>query len=152
MTKVLFVCLGNICRSPMAEGLFKDYVEKQGLSHLFHFESRATASWEQGNPVHRKSLDVLHKNGITNMDQKRSKKITERDFLEYDYIIGMDKKNLKFLKEFEDGYYAHKVHLLLPKKEVEDPYITGRYELVFDLIKSSISDWIEKWMEESKNN
>ena len=147
MKKILFVCLGNICRSPMAEGLFKDYVEKQGLSHLFHFESRATAGWEQGNPVHGKTQEILKKNGI-NMSNKRSQKITERDFLDYDYIIGMDKKNMKFLNEFEDGYYAHKVFPLIPKKEVEGPYLTGRHQEVFNLIKSTIPSWMSKWMEE----
>ncbi len=83
------------------------------------------------------------------MSNKRSQKITERDFIEYDYIIGMDKKNLKFLKEFEEGYYTHKVYPLLPKKDVEDPYLTGRHQEVFELIKSTIPTWMSKWMDES---
>src|SRR5690606_26136176 len=124
MTRVLFVCLGNICRSPMAEGLFKDYVAKKGLSDKFYFESRAIAAWEQGNPVHPETLQILEKHNIK-LEHKTTKRITERDFLEYDYIIGMDKKNLRFLKNFEEGHYSNKVHLLVPKKEVPDPYITG---------------------------
>jgi len=70
MTRVLFVCLGNICRSPMAEAVFKDYAAKNGLAAKFHFESRATSNWEQGNPVHPGTMDILKKYNITFNDKK----------------------------------------------------------------------------------
>lgn len=150
MIKVLFVCLGNICRSPMAEGLFRDYVEKQGLSHQFHFESRATAQWEEGRRPHHKALSTLKKYDI-DLPDKRAKKIKEKDFIEFDYIIGMDRQNVKFLKEFEDGYYAHKIYQFLPKKEVPDPWHTGNFEETYQLLSDQISIWIEKWMKDTNS-
>lgn len=145
MIRVLFVCLGNICRSPMAEALFKDYANKKGLSDQFYFESRATSGWEQGNPVHPKTLQVLAEHQIK-FEGKTSKRITERDFLEYDYIIGMDKKNLIFLKNFEDGHYANKVHLLVPRKGVPDPYITGDFNQTYRMITNIMDKWFKRWL------
>ena len=144
MKRILFVCLGNICRSPMAEFVFKDYAAKNGLSNEFHFESRATASWEQGNPVHPGTKDILTKYQIP-MTPKFSQKIKETDFIDYDYIIAMDKNNYKFLIEFEEGYYKDKVYLYRGKKDVPDPYLTGKFEETFKLLNNEIENWFNKW-------
>src|SRR5690554_2641558 len=146
MIKVLFVCLANICRSPMAEGLFKDFVKRKGLEDKFHFESRAISKWEN-QPVHEKTVVKLEPLTV-DMTSKSSKRITERDFIEYDYIIGMDKMNLKFLKDFEDGYYGNKVHPYIRKKDVPDPYFTGNLDKTFKILSKKVEPWVNKWMKD----
>ena len=98
MKKVLFVCLGNICRSTMAEFVFKDKLEKNGLSNDYHVESRATSSWEHGNPIHPGTQKILRKYGIDYDKDKTSRKISNQDFEDYDYILGMDDSNIENLK------------------------------------------------------
>jgi len=144
MIKVLFVCLANICRSPMAEGLFKDFVKKKGLEDKFHFESRAISRWEN-QPVHEKTIETLEPLAV-DLSDKSSKSITERDFIEFDYIIGMDKMNLKFLKNFEDGYYERKVHPFIQRKSVPDPYFTGKFDKTFKILSKNVEPWIKKWL------
>lgn len=148
MIKVLFVCLANICRSPMAEGLFKDYVKKKGLENRFHFESRAISKWEN-QPIHEKTVEKLEPLAV-DMSDKSSQSITERDFIEYDYIIGMDKKNLAFLKNFEDGYYDNKVYPYLRKKSVPDPFFTGKFDQTYKILTKHMDKWMDKWMKDLK--
>jgi len=100
MIKVLFVCHGNICRSPMAEFVFKDMVIKAGLSKEFYIESRATHTdeiWgDRGNPVYPPAKKILMEHGIS-CEGKRAMLLTESDYDEYDYIIGMDAENLRWM-------------------------------------------------------
>ncbi|VEU83230.1 low molecular weight protein-tyrosine-phosphatase [Acholeplasma hippikon] len=144
MIKVLFVCLGNICRSPMAEGVFKAYVKEKGLEDKFHFESRAISKWEEGRPVHPKTLEKLTPHQI-DLTTKRSKAISELDFLDYDFIIGMDKKNIDFLKQFDDGAFRNKIHMYNKFKDVKDPYVTGNFEETYQRITKSMDKWIKKF-------
>ena len=93
MVKVLFVCLGNICRSPMAEAIFRDMVEKEGLSEKIQIDSAATSSWEHGNPVHSGTKKELAKVGIG--VEGMYSRILNDDDLESDYIVGMDDSNME---------------------------------------------------------
>ncbi len=128
MIKVLFVCHGNICRSPMAEFLFKDYVKKEKQEALFYIESCATSAEEIGNPVHYGTKRVLNSLGI-DCSKKRARRITNEDFLKFDYIIAMDENNLRWLRNYK-GF--EKVTLLLSyaglNRDVKDPWYTGNFD------------------------
>ncbi len=148
MKKILFVCLGNICRSPMAEGMLAKLIEEQGLKDQVKVSSRATSTWEIGNPPHIGTQHVLNRIGYDWRD-KTSQKISEHDFKEYDYIIGMDHNNVKYLKEHA-GRYQDKVFLLRDIDEktkgeiIPDPYFDHTHEVTFKLLEESLPLWLEK--------
>jgi len=135
MVKVLFVCLGNICRSPMAEFLFKEYVKKQGVENDFYIESAATSDEELGNPVHYGTRRVLENLGI-DCAAKRARKITLSDYSHFDYIIGMDETNRRDLKRFFGGDAENKIFCLLDftdsPRDIADPWWTGDFETTFN--------------------
>lgn len=148
MIKVLFVCHGNICRSPMAEFIFKDYLKKKKMDDLFHIESCATSSEEIGNPVHYGTKRILDNLGI-DCSSKRARKIKQQDFFDFDYIIAMDKNNLRWL----NGYNGiEKVKLLLEyaglKRDVRDPWYTGDFEETYEDILLGIESFF-KYLKES---
>ena len=132
MIKVLFVCHGNICRSPMAEFLFKDYVLKKGKSTEFFIESCATSTEEIGNSVHYGTRSVLNNLGI-DCSKKRARQIRKEDFKNFDYIIAMDFNNLRWLRSYE-GY--ENVKLLLEyagiNRSIADPWYTGNFIETYD--------------------
>ena len=139
MINVLFVCLGNICRSPMAEGVFKDLVKRNGLSELFNIDSAGTASYHMGNTAHRGTLKILADHNI--IYQGRARKITEQDLNKFDYIIAMDSDNLSNIKNMDyKGTQWHKMNQLLDFAHqttilnVPDPYYTGNFEQVYKLV------------------
>ena len=98
MIKVLFICHGNICRSPMAEFIFKDMIKKQNLTHQFQIASAATSTEEIwngiGNPVYPPAKAELARHGIS-CEGKRARQVTKADYAEYDYLIGMDSANIR---------------------------------------------------------
>ena len=94
MTKILFICLGNICRSPMAEFVMKDLVKKTGLASQFHIESAATSREEIGNPVYPPARRKLAEPGIS-CEGHAARQLTAQDYEEYDLLIGMDRANLR---------------------------------------------------------
>lgn len=141
MKKILFVCLGNICRSPMAEGIFKHlYGDK------YTVQSAATSSWEHGNPVHPGTAKILHNMGIST-DKMKSTQIQISDFMHYDYIIGMDKSNVRDLLNIAPEGTEHKIHLFLDAVdslqglEVPDPYYTGDFEETKRLVLEGSQAW-----------
>lgn len=131
MTKILFVCHGNICRSTMAEFLMKYYVEKEGLSREFYIASAATSTEEIGNPVHHGTRRVLSKYGI-DCSKKRAIQITSDDYEKYDLIIGMDSYNIRNMKRIFGDDRKNKISLLLDHTdrggEVADPWYTGNFD------------------------
>ena len=112
MTKILFVCHGNICRSPMAEFVMKDLVKKAGLDAQFHIESAATSTEEIGNPVYPQARRKLAEHGI-GCAGKTSRQLTGADYGQYDLLIGMDRANLRNMHRICGGDFANKLHLLM---------------------------------------
>ena len=131
MIKVLFVCHGNICRSPMAEFVMKDLVEKAGLAHDFSIASAATSTEEIGNPVYPPARRKLAEHGIGCIGHS-ARRMTAADYLEYDLLIGMDSANLRNMRRMYHDDPAKKLHLLLAfageNRDVADPWYTGDFE------------------------
>ena len=135
MNKILFVCLGNICRSPMAEFVMKDIVEKAGLSHEFEIASAATSTYEIGNPVYPPARQKLAEHGI-DCKGKTARQITKRDYDYYDYIIAMDHSNLRNLRNMLGDDSQRKISLLMDytsrPADVADPWYTGDFQATWD--------------------
>ncbi len=131
MTKILFICHGNICRSPMAEFVMKDLVKKEGLEPLFQIASAATSTEEIGNPVHPGTRRKLKEAGIS-CEGKYAVQLKKSDYKAYDYLIGMDHWNLKNMKRILGDDPQKKLHLLLDFSdrpgEIADPWYTGNFE------------------------
>ena len=135
MTKVLFVCHGNICRSPMAEFVMKDLVKKAGRGGEFDIASAATSSEEIGNPVYPQARRKLAEHGLA-CDGKRARQFTARDYSHYDLIIGMDSANIRSLRRASGGDPEGKVRLLLSytphPRDVADPWYTGDFDAAWN--------------------
>ena len=131
MTKILFVCLGNICRSPMAEFVMKDLVERAGLAGTFSIASAATSSEEAGNPVYPPARRKLAEHGIQ-CAGKTSRQLRAEDYGKYDLLIGMDRRNLRNMERICGGDPEGKIHLLMDYTDrpgdVADPWYTGDFE------------------------
>ena len=132
MTNILFVCHGNICRSPMAEFVMKDLVEKAGLGERLHIESAATSREEIGNPVYPPARRKLAEHGI-GCEGHAARQITARDYQDFDLLIAMDSANLRNMRRFYGGDPAGKIHMLLdyagrPGEEVADPWYPGDFQ------------------------
>ena len=126
MIKVMFVCHGNICRSPMAEFVFRNMVNKCGMSDKVSVASSAVSREEIGNDIHSGTRKILTKYGIP-FEKRRAVQITERDMDEYDYIIVMDESNLRLLRRLV-GDKSKKARRMLPGRDVADPWYTGNFE------------------------
>ena len=135
MNKILFVCLGNICRSPMAEFVMKNIVEKAGLSHEFEIASAATSTYEIGNPVYPPARQKLAEHGI-DCKGKTARQITKRDYDYYDYIVAMDHSNLRNLRNMLGEDHQRKISLLMDytsrPADVADPWYTGDFQATWD--------------------
>ena len=129
--RLLFVCHGNICRSPMAEMVMKRLVREAGRSEQFEIASAATSTEEIGNPVYPPARRKLAEHGIS-CDGKTSRHITREDYLYYDVIIAMDQNNLRNLRRLLGEDTEHKIHLLMDYTnrpgDVADPWYTGDFE------------------------
>ena len=133
-TKVMFVCLGNICRSPMAEFVFRDMVKKAGLDDYFEIASAATSTWELGNPPHYGTQAELKKHGIS-CSGKRAVLLKQSDYEKYDLILGMDRENIRDMKRLFNGDPEGKVHLLKEYStggEVDDPWYSGDFQTTYN--------------------
>ena len=131
MHRILFICHGNICRSPMAEFVMKHLVSKAGRAVDFHIESAATSTEEIGNSVYSPAQRKLAEHGI-GCDGKTARQMTRQDYAYYDYIIAMDRNNLRNLKRMFGEDTEHKISLLMDYThrpgDVADPWYTGDFE------------------------
>ena len=141
MIKVMFVCHGNICRSPMAEFLLKDLVQKNGRESEFIIKSSATSYEELGNPVHYGTQRVLNRLNIS-CKGKYAVKLVKEDYDKYDYFIGMDSRNLTNMLRIFGGDKDNKVKLLLDftpfSRDVADPWWTGDFESTYNDVSSGV--------------
>ena len=131
MTKILFICHGNICRSPMAEFVIKKLVSDAGLSEQFEIASAATSTEEIGNPVYPPARRKLAEHGI-GCEGKTARQMTRSDYQYYDCIVAMDRNNLRNLKRMFGEDTEHKISLLMDythrPSDVADPWYTGDFE------------------------
>ena len=132
--KILFVCHGNICRSPMADFVMKDMADKRGISHMFHIASAATSTEEIGNPVHRGTRERLAKEGISTAG-KYAVQVKASDYDLYDYIVIMDDWNMRNIMRIFRSDNESKVHKLMEyagsDRDVADPWYTGDFDVTY---------------------
>ena len=135
MKKILFVCHGNICRSPMAEFILKDMIKQRGLDEFFEVESAATSSEEIGNSVYPPAQRMLAKHGIS-CKGKTARRITVNDYNYYDIIIGMDNANMYNMKRFWNDTDKKLKHIRIDfakvNRDVADPWYTGDFQQTYD--------------------
>lgn len=137
--RIMFVCHGNICRSPMAEFLLKDMVKKEGLADRFVIASAGTSREELGNPVHQGTLKKLAQDHISAAG-KQAVQLTKEDYDKYDLILGMERVNVRNILWIIGSDPQEKVHRLLDfteqPRDIADPWYTGDFEIACAEIKS----------------
>ena len=147
MTKVLFVCLGNICRSPMAEFVFRNMVAKRGIADDFYIASAATSNEALGCNVHHGTQNILREKNIPFTDRYATK-ITAADYHKYDYIICMDSMNMRDMKRIFGGDADGKLYKLLDftdnPRDVADPWYTGNFDVTYSDICKGCEGFLEK--------
>ena len=147
MKKVLFVCLGNICRSPMAEFIFKDMVKQAGLEKEFYIESAATSDEEWGNDVYPMAKQKLYEEGIP-FTKRRARQMTRADYDKFDLICAMDLSNLRNIDRITGGDPNGKVSLLLDwageHRSISDPWYTRDFDAAYNDIVRGCEALLEK--------
>ena len=139
---VLFVCLGNICRSPSAEGVFRALVEAQGLAETIHIDSAGTGAWHIGQPPDPRAVEAALERGI-DLRTLRGRQAKPGDFDRFDYVLAMDRDNYHTLARMATEEQREKLHLFLDfaegvsETEVPDPYYEGGFAYVLDLIENA---------------
>ncbi|MDO8789828.1 MAG: low molecular weight protein-tyrosine-phosphatase [Sulfuritalea sp.] len=149
--KVLFVCTGNICRSPTAEGVARGLARKQGVEHLFEFDSAATHGYHVGDPPDPRTIAAALRRGY-DLASLRARRVTDFDFIHFDYVLAMDREHLDLLQRACPRPHQKKLGLFLEfgerfkEDEVPDPYYGGAqgFEHVLDLIEDAATGLILK--------
>lgn len=154
---VLFVCLGNICRSPLAMNLFKREVSERGLSGHFEIDSCGTSDYHIGSSPDSRTVENALKNGLEINHSARQ--LTPSDLEKYDYLLAMDRDNLANIKALDpSGQYEDKIFLMRDfdpeeqRAEVPDPYFGGEqgFQNVYEILKRSVSHFLDNVVEEHK--
>lgn len=148
MVKILFICHGNICRSPMAEYVFMEMVRRRNRMHRIQAASAATSTEEIGRDIHPGTKSVLRAHGIP-FSKRAARQMTREDYRAYDWLIGMDRTNLNAMRRIAQGDPEGKLRLLLSfageMREVADPWYTGDFETTYrDVTKgcAALLDWL----------
>lgn len=153
MIKILFVCHGNICRSPMAYYYFKSLVEKRSLTSMFYLDSAGTSSEELGNPVHRGTREKLKQAGIA-CDGHHAKQMQTSDYSSFDYLIGMDSWNIQNMERIAGGDPDKKIYKLLEfiqsDRDVSDPWYTGNFDVTWEDITKGCDALLEYVLERAR--
>ena len=142
MIKICFVCLGNICRSPMAEFIMQDKIKKLNLENQFYITSRATSYEEAGNDMYIYAKDKLNEKGIP-YTKRKAQRLEKEDYDKYDYFLCMEESNIKnTLKIFKEDRQNKIIKLL--EKDIEDPWYTGNFEKTYNELVEGIEKLVIK--------
>lgn len=151
MKRVLFVCLGNICRSPMAEAVMRHLIEEKGLQDKIEVDSAGTSSWHVGESPHYGTQSKLKEYNISTKGLK-ARQLTKNDFEKFDYIVGMDASNVRNIREMLGEPDHPKIFRFLDltdhKKDVPDPYYTGDFQETYELVKDGCEALLKKIINE----
>lgn len=158
-TTVLFVCMGNICRSPTAQGVFERLLEQHGLTHAVSVDSAGTHAYHIGHQPDRRSQAAAARRGL-DISRQRARRITPEDFHLFDYVLAMDRENLAALQDLAPPQYAHKPRLLLSyaphlgELDVPDPYygMQAGFERVLDLIEIAAEALLAEIRKQSRSS
>jgi protein-tyrosine phosphatase len=150
---VLFVCMGNICRSPMAEAVFRDLVKREGVADHFEIASAGTGEWHVGEPPHRGTRETLKRHGIE-PDGLVAKHVSQAMLDRADYVVAMDYENVSDLRSWRIDR-AKTTRLLddapdVDARDVPDPYYDGRFELVFQLVSIGSQGLLDRIREQHR--
>ncbi len=155
MIKILFVCHGNICRSPMAEFVMKDIIKKQNIANKFYIASAATSTEEIGNPVHYGTRNKLSQVGISTAG-KYAVQMKRSDYKDYDYLIGMDNWNYRNMLRIVGADKEQKLSLLLDytdhPRDVADPWYTGDFDKTYEDVVAGCQGFLAYLREQGKLN
>ena len=146
MVSILFVCLGNICRSTMAEYVMKDLVSKRGLSADFFIDSAATSAEELGNGVHPGTRRKLAQMGVPCGGHK-ARQMTRADYDRFDYLIGMEGRNVTNMLRILGGDPEGKVRRLLPGRDIADPWYTGDFDATYEDVAEGCAALLDEILE-----
>ncbi|QQK75945.1 low molecular weight phosphotyrosine protein phosphatase [Salicibibacter cibarius] len=148
MLRVLFVCLGNICRSPMAEAILRKKAADRGLGEQLHVESAGTGHWHVGQPPHEETMNILTKNEI-DASGLIARQVVKEDLDSFDIVVALDAENLGFLQTLRKQTQKVEIVRLLDYSEreesdVPDPYFTGNFQEVYDMVDEACETLLEE--------
>lgn len=148
--RILFVCLGNICRSPLAEGVLRELAAQKGLASQISVDSAGTGGWHIGDPPDRRSIEAARRHGI-DISGLRGRKVSKADFAAFDLILGMDGENVKTLRQLAPAGLEDRIDLFLSyasgrDQDVPDPYYDGpeAFKRLYQMLEAGFSSLLER--------
>lgn len=145
---VMFVCLGNICRSPMAEAVFNHLVSEAGLEDCFEIQSAGIGSWHVGERPHPGTVQVLKQHQISVSPNKRAQQIKKNIFTQFDYVVAMDQSNQQDLKPYGQALLLLDGVPNIHTRDVPDPYYENNFEVVYDLVLKGCTNLLDRVLSE----